>query len=246
MRAALEPRLLILCPLAEEWSILVSTFEPSHHVERVRDLKIEAVYLPEWRALVTPGGHGKTQFAVQAQYLIGAFQSVELLVCAGAAGSLVPRVSFGDVVVGTETVEHDYRQLFATRPLPRFPGHHPSIQALRRSARDVSDFRAAFDVIASGDEDVVTSTRARAIRDQTGAACVAWEGSGAARAALFNGLGSLEIRAVTDAGDKEAPPKFDKNLPIAMVNLANLLRSWLDRQLSNRPENPLTRSRRTA
>jgi len=126
---------------------------------------------------VTPGGHGKTQFAVQAQYLIGAFQSVELVICAGAAGSLAPQLSVGDVVVGKATVEHDYRLLFATRPLPRFPGHRPSIEALRRSARGLSGFRVAFDVIASGDEDVVTSSRARVIRDQTGAACVAWEGT---------------------------------------------------------------------
>ena len=69
---------------------------------------------------------------------------------------------------------------------------------------------------------------AKAIRDQTGAACVAWEGSGAARAALFNGIGSLEIRAVTDAADKEAPQRFDANLPIAMANLASLLRLWLE------------------
>jgi len=94
---------------------------------------------------------------------------VELVICTGAAGSLAPQLSVGDVVVGTETVEHDYRLLFATRPLPRFPGHQPSIEALRRSARGISDFRVAFDVIASGDEDVVTSSRARAIRDQTGA-----------------------------------------------------------------------------
>src|SRR5271169_3871332 len=145
-----------------------------------------------------------------------------------AAGSLVPQLSVGDVVVGTETVEHDYRLLFATRPLPRFPGHPPSIEALRRSAKATRNFRVAFDVIASGDEDVVTASRAQAIRDQTRAACVAWEGSGAARAALFNGIGSLEIRAVTDAADKEAPQKFDQNLPIAMANLANLLRSWLE------------------
>ena len=124
------------------------------------------------------GGHGKTQFAVQAQYLIGQFRSVELVICGGAAGSLAPELSVGDVVVGTETVEHDYRQLFATRPLPRFPGHGPSIDALHRSAHRVSGFHVAFDVIASGDEDVVTSERAQAIRDQTGAACVAWEGSG--------------------------------------------------------------------
>jgi len=228
MRAAFEPRLLILCPLAREWSFLVKTFEASLHVERLHHLKVEAAYIPDWRALVAPGGHGKIQFAVQAQYLIGQFPEVELVICAGAAGSLAPELSLGDVVVGTETVEHDYRLLFATRPLPRFPGHTPSIDALRRSAQRVADFHVAFDVIASGDEDVVTSKRAQEIRDQTGAACVAWEGSGAARAALFNGIGSLEIRAVTDAADKEASQRFDANLPIATANLASLLRLWLD------------------
>jgi len=148
----------------------VGTFEPSIHVERLHDLKIEAAYIPDWRALVAPGGHGKTQFAIQAQYLIDRFSSVELVICAGAAGSLAPDLSVGDVVVGTETVEHDYRQLFATRPLPRFPGHGTSIDALRRSAQAVGGFHVSFDVIASGDEDVVTSERAQAIRDQTGAA----------------------------------------------------------------------------
>ena len=226
MRAALEPRILILCPLAREWSFLVRRFEASPHVEHLHDLKIEAAYIPDWRALVAPGGHGKTQFAVQAQYLIDRFSSAELVICAGAAGSLAPELSVGDVVVGTETVEHDYRQLFATRPLPRFPGHGPAIDALRRLAHGISGFRVAFDVIASGDEDVVTSERAQAIRDQTGAVCVAWEGSGAARAALFNGIGSLEIRTVTDAADNEAPQRFDANLPFAMANLASLLRLW--------------------
>lgn len=228
MRAAFEPRILILCPLAKEWSFLLSTFEPPIRVERLHALKIKAAYISHWRALVAPGGHGKTQFAVQTQYLIGQFPSTELVICAGAAGSLSSQLSVGDVVVGTETVEHDYRQLFASRPLPRFPGHGPSIDALRGLAHGISGFRVAFDVIASGDEDVVVSERAQAIRDQTGAACVAWEGSGAARAALFNGIGSLEIRAVTDAADKEAPQRFDANLPIAMANLASLLRLWLE------------------
>ncbi|MBV8361886.1 MAG: hypothetical protein JO189_28725 [Deltaproteobacteria bacterium] len=121
MRAAIEPRILILCPLAREWSFLVRTFEASLHAERLDDLKIDAAYIPDWRVLVAPGGHGKTQFAVQAQYVISRFSSAEVVICAGAAGSLAPELSVGDVVVGTETVQHDYRQLFATRPLPRFP-----------------------------------------------------------------------------------------------------------------------------
>src|SRR6516165_40890 len=75
MRAGFEPRLLILCPLAREWSFLVKTFEASLHVERLHHLKVEAAYIPDWRALVAPGGHGKIQFAVQAQYLIGQFST---------------------------------------------------------------------------------------------------------------------------------------------------------------------------
>jgi hypothetical protein len=63
------------------------------------------------------------------------------------------------------------------RATPRFPGHGPSIDALRHSTQQVGGFHIAFDVIASGDEDVVSSKRAQEIRDQTGAACVAWEGS---------------------------------------------------------------------
>ena len=66
--------------------------------------------------------------------------SVQLVICAGAAGSLVPKLSVGDIVVGTETVEHDYRLLFATRPLPRFPGPGPSIVALLRSEQGMSGF----------------------------------------------------------------------------------------------------------
>ena len=96
MPAAIEPRILILCPLAREWSFLVSTFEASLHVERLHDLKIEAACISHWRALVAPGGHGKTQFAVQAQYLIGQFPSIKLVICAGAAGSLSPQLSVGD------------------------------------------------------------------------------------------------------------------------------------------------------
>ncbi len=126
-------------------------------------------------------------------------------------------------MIGTETVEHDYRVLFETRPLPRFSGD--AAAQLRAAAQAVSGFRVAFDIIASGDEDVVTLERGRMIRAETGAVCVAWEGSGAARAAAFNGLRSLELCAVTDAADKEAPEDFDANLPIAMRNLALLLRA---------------------
>ena len=136
------------------------------------------------------GRSREAQFGVQAQYLIGRFPSATLLVCLGAAGSLDADLSVGDVVVGTETVEHDYRLLFATRPMPRFPGDAASLAVLRRAANHRLGFRVGFDIIASGDEDIVTSARAAQIRAQTGAVCVA------GRVAARRGLRPLTALAI--------------------------------------------------
>jgi adenosylhomocysteine nucleosidase len=228
LKSSVDPRTLILAPLAKERELLAEAFGCLHPIQAVDGLRIPCGFVRPWRALLAPGGHGKTQFATQTQYLIDRFPSVELIICAGAAGTLDPSLTVGDVVVGTATVEHDYRELFATRPLPRFAGDAVAIATLRRAARQVAGFRVAFGAIASGDEDVVTSERAAAIRAQTGAVCVAWEGSGAARAAAFNGIRSVELRAVTDAADKEAPQDFAAHLPVAMHNLAVLLTAFLE------------------
>ena len=65
--------------------------------------------------------------------------------------------------------------------------------------------------------------RARQVREDTGALCVAWEGAGAARAAAFAGIGFAEVRAITDAADGRAATDFRANLDLAMPNIATLL-----------------------
>lgn len=234
MSSLIQPRALILAPLAEEQALL-HAFERQCPIEVVEDLRMPCAYIESWQSLVALGGHGKAQCAVQAQYLIDSFASAELVVCAGVAGSLHPDLSPGDVVIGTDTVEHDYRLHFASRPLPRFPGHAPTLQRLRMAAAGISGVRVAFGMIASGDEDVVSTERAATIRAQTSALCVGWEGSGTARAATFSGLGSLEVRAITDSADKEAPNDFSTHLPVAMGNLARVFASFFAQRTSFGP-----------
>lgn len=174
------------------------------------------------------GGHGKAQFAVQTQYLISTLSNVDLVVCAGAAGALGDDVSFGDVIVATRTIEHDYTLRFVDKPLPVHAGDEQTIDQLRAFVDRISlPFDVHFGGIASGDEDIIDRERARTLHAKTDALCVAWEGSGGARAASFNQLPFLEVRVVTDEADGSAPEDYQENLAHAVPNISSVLVRWL-------------------
>ena len=83
-----------------------------------------------------------------------------------------------------------------------------------------------YGIIASGDEDIITTDRATALRETTGAIAVAWEGAGGARASLFNALPFVELRGVTDTANHEAAADFHTNLRGVMANLAAFIMRW--------------------
>jgi adenosylhomocysteine nucleosidase len=87
-------------------------------------------------------------------------------------------------------------------------------------------FRVHSGAIASGDEDIVDPIRAAELREATDALCVAWEGSGGARAARLNGLGFIEVRGITDAADGDAARFFRDNITDVMFNVVELLVAW--------------------
>jgi adenosylhomocysteine nucleosidase len=145
----------------------------------------------------------------------------------GAAGGLSEDANVGDVVVGTCTIEHDYKLRFVKRPLPRHPADQAHLETFRRVV-DAHDFpfKVHFGPIASGDEDIVDAERAQQVRNETGALCVAWEGSGAARSAAFNGLRFVELRAITDGANANSSGDFHANVKFAMPHIAELLVHW--------------------
>jgi adenosylhomocysteine nucleosidase len=113
--------ILLLTPLAIEYDLLKEFLTEGGwrgHIETKGPLtgimfKDPAVYL-------TIGGHGKTQFGIQTQFLIHQFPQVKNIFCIGAAGSLTDSVKPGDLVIATKTIEHDYNLKFIKKPLPEF------------------------------------------------------------------------------------------------------------------------------
>jgi adenosylhomocysteine nucleosidase len=215
--------ILAVVPTQQELdSFLHACREQGYSNQPVAAGKLALTSFAELGLALAGGGLGKAQFAVQTQYLIGQ-QPWELVLCAGAAGALVDGLSVGDVVAGTETVEHDIRNRFGKPMAPRFTGSETAIKRCRQAFSSRPAFKLHVGPIASGDEDVVDVGRRAEIHEQTQALAVAWEGAGGARACHFSGVPFLEIRGITDSANGEAACDFRLNLRVAMNSVAQVV-----------------------
>ena len=219
--------ILVVTPLQEEYNDLfdsLSSLGLESHKDKIG--KLDVHHFPELNVTLARGGHGKTQFGIQTQYLLD-HAPFDLVICAGAAGALAPEVKVGDLIVATTTVEHDFNNKFSIKPKPQFPGDAKSIEHLKTLSWPNADLKVHFGIMAGGDEDVIEIERGRELKELHNALAVAWEGIGGARACAFSEVPYLEIRGATDTANHEAPVVFYVNLKIVMKNIAHLLMQWL-------------------
>jgi adenosylhomocysteine nucleosidase len=196
--------------------------------------RLPTIEFPALDLILAQGGLGKVQFGLQTQHLLDHCPSIRTVLCAGAAGALAMNLKVGDVVIASETVEHDCIHRFTARPAPRFPGDENLVAQLEKLAGLAWDeFHIHVGVMASGDEDVIERSRAEEIGRKTGAIAVAWEGAGGARACRFSEVPYVEIRGITDAADPDAPGNFKINLGQVMAHIGWLIIGWIRSQKSD-------------
>ena len=223
-------RVLVVTPQIEEFSAICAGFGAlGHPYGPCRIGRLDGRTIPTLNVVLALGGHGKAQFAAQTMHLLDSMEPVDFSLCVGAAGGLNPCVDVGDLVVGTSTIEHDYRLRFVQSDLPSHLAHDLAIQSLRPLvSHEHFSFAVHFGAIASGDEDIVSSVRAAEIRDATGALCVAWEGGGGARAAALAGVPFVEIRGITDRANSTAHSDFHAAVGHVLPNASRLITAWLN------------------
>lgn len=219
---------LVITPMREEKTLFAQgCTEAGFQSEKAAVGQLSTLTFPDLNLTLARGGTGKVQFAVQTQHLLEMASKPDLVICVGAAGSLVEYLRLGDVVVGTSTIEHDIREGFIDSPLPRFDVDPVIVESLSRVRVAELGFQVHFDVVASGDEDIVSQDRRRSLHHATKAIAVGWEGAGGARACRFSGVDFVEIRGITDAADEGAAADFNLNLAVAMGNIAQFIIAWI-------------------
>ncbi|MBY0379455.1 MAG: 5'-methylthioadenosine/S-adenosylhomocysteine nucleosidase, partial [Burkholderiales bacterium] len=152
------------------------------------------------------------------QYLIDKCE-VEMIINVGVAGCLTESLTFGDVVVATDLVQHDVNVLAFGIPIGQIPRmdvfsfvSHADLLACAMTVKP-DNFLLLSGRIVSGDQFIDDSDKAKYLAQEFGALACEMEGAAVAHTCYVNSTPFVVIRAISDlAGreDKFAIHSFDE------------------------------------
>lgn len=162
--------------------------------------------------VVVRSGIGKVNAAVCTQILVDVFDVTEVI-NTGIAGSLNADINIGDIVLSTDTLEHDMDAVnfgYELGQIPRMDTlSFAADEKLRKTAKrickqvipDVNIFEGR---IVSGDQFISQKDKKQWLIDKFSGYCTEMEGAAIGHTAYLNHIPFLIIRAISDKADDSA------------------------------------------
>lgn len=180
--------------------------------------------------VVVRAGVGKVNAAGCTQCMIDTF-SVDYVINTGIAGSLQAKIDIGDVVLATDTVEHDMEAVAFGYPVGQIPQmdvfSFEADEGLRRIAKESCekvnpDIHVYEGRVLTGDQFVSGDEKKKWLVDTFAGYCTEMEGAAIAHTAYLNEVPFLIVRAISDKADNSAHedyPTFEKKAVERSVRL---------------------------
>lgn len=166
----------------------------------------------EHPVVVVRSGIGKVNAGICTQILVDDF-SVDAVVNTGIAGSLNADINIGDIVLSTDTLEHDMDAVNFGYELGQIPRMDTlsfvADENLRRVAKQVCE-KVIPDVnifegrIVSGDQFISDKEKKTWLIEKFAGYCTEMEGAAIGHTAYLNHVPFLIIRAISDKADDSA------------------------------------------
>ncbi len=175
--------------------------------------------LQDQKVILLHSGVGKVNAAVATQLLIDHF-GVDSVVLTGLAGSLVPHVNRGDVVISSSVVQHDIDLTAFGRRHGEIPDLARLIEADAGLVHRVADACEAVlakeeprrqmvvGTIATGDSFVSDDDRIRWLQREFGAVAIEMEGGAVGQVCSMNHVPFVVIRVISDSASGSAAGEF--------------------------------------
>ena len=183
-------------------------------------------------AVVVRSGIGKVNAAMCTQILADDFH-VDAVINTGIAGSLNKDIDIGDIVLSTDTLEHDMDAVAFGYPVGQIPRmdtlsftadehlRKVAVSACKKAIPAVHVFEGR---IVSGDQFVSSHEKKDWLVDTFGGYCTEMEGAAIAQVAYLNKIPFVILRAISDKADNSATmdyPTFEKKAAWHCVNLVS-------------------------
>ncbi len=181
-------------------------------------------------AVVVRSGVGKVNAALCAQILVDDF-AVDAIVNTGIAGSLRAEINIGDIVISSDTVEHDMDATGFGYPVGVIPQMDCSVfvadEKLIRLAEECCaqvnpEISTFVGRVVTGDQFISAKEKKQWLIENFAGFCTEMEGAAIAHAAYRNQVPFLIIRAISDKADDSATmdyPEFEAKAVDHSVNL---------------------------
>ena len=181
--------------------------------------------------VVVRSGIGKVNAAVCSQILVDKF-GVDAIVNTGIAGSLRAEINIGDIVLSSDSVQHDMDATgfgYVPGQIPRmdtfaFPADERLLNLARECCSRVNpDIQTFVGRVVSGDQFISDKKKKQWLIDKFDGSCTEMEGAAIAQVCYLNHIGCLIIRAISDKADDSANMDYQEFEAKAIEHSVKLL-----------------------
>ncbi|MBP5394313.1 MAG: 5'-methylthioadenosine/adenosylhomocysteine nucleosidase [Candidatus Methanomethylophilaceae archaeon] len=231
---AVKERYGIVGAMEEEVVTLVNNMERDN-VEIIAGTEYHDGKLCGKDVVVVRSGYGKVNAAMHTQTLIDRFH-VTAVINTGVAGTLTADVGIGDIVVSTDTVQHDFELVEIGFPagvvpevgrvnIPADPALiTKAVEGIKAASPDTNVFQGR---VCTGDQFISGAEEMEPIIEQYGGLCCEMEGGAVAQVCYLNGLPFVVIRAISDEVNGDGPADYDQFMAEMASLCANMTMNML-------------------
>lgn len=192
------------------------------------------------KVVLVKSGIGKVNAAVAAQILVDRF-SVKGVIVSGLAGSLVPTLRRGDVVVSNFVVQYDVDLTSFGRRAGEIPNVARLLEAdsafvhiaaevfEQLDEQEILNRNLIVGTIATGDAFVSNPQKVRWLQREFGAVAAEMEGGAVGQVCSMNEVPFVAVRVISDDGSESAADEFLQFLSEASVLTFSIVSKMLAR-----------------
>lgn len=226
----------IIGAMDEEVARLKEMISGLHIVQRA-GMEFYKGQIHEKNVVVVKCGVGKVNAAMCTQAMIDLF-SVDAIINTGIAGSLDAGIDIGDIVLATDTVEHDMDVAALGYEPGVIPDTETSVFATDVELLDIAQVAAKvakLDVkvftgrVVSGDQFISSREKKEWLVSKFGGRCAEMEGASIGHVATLNRVPYLVVRAISDKADDSAQMDYPAFAAKAIENSVRLMTEIINR-----------------